>query len=729
MINKCSEYMNAEHVAIVQKACDFATYVHREQFRKSGEPYIVHPIQVAAILAELKMDPETVSAGFLHDVVEDTPVILADIGELFGKDIEVIVDGVTKLSKIRYKSHKEQLAENHRKLLLAMSKDLRVIIVKLADRLHNMRTLKHLRPDKQRRIANETLEIYAPLADRLGISTIKWELEDTSLRYLNPQQYYRIVYLMNSRRDERLQYINEAIDEIKGAIVDLKLKDCEIYGRPKHIYSIYRKMRDQHKQFSQIYDLLAIRVIVKSIKDCYAVLGAIHTKWTPMPGRFKDYIAMPKANMYQSLHTTLIGPNGTPFEVQIRTEEMHRVAEYGIAAHWAYKEGKTDGVKETTTGEKLNLFKEIIELQNESIDASDFMESVKGDLFSDRVYVFTPKGDVFELPKGAGPLDMAYSIHTEIGNHTTGAKVNGKIVPLDYQVKNGDIVDILTSQNSAGPSRDWLELVHTNKARNKVKRFFKQQDRIQNIDQGKDILEEALIEEGYNVHDVLNTKNIERVLAKRHISTSDDMYAALGFGELQPAGVINILTQDIREQKELQRKKQQEKDLLEDHKGIKNNNANSKNKHDESVLIEGIDNLLVRLSHCCNPIPGDEIVGYITKGRGVSVHRTDCPNVKNAEQSGTRLIDVSWNVVSDDRTHYNTDLEIQGYNRSGLLNDVLQAINNTTKQLNSINGRIDHNKMATIDVTVGIRDKVHLQRVIDNIKRVPDVYVVKRTIH
>ncbi len=660
VINKCSEYMNAEHVAIVQKACDFATYVHREQFRKSGEPYIVHPIQVAAILAELKMDPETVSAGFLHDVVEDTPVILADIGELFGKDIEVIVDGVTKLSKIRYKSHREQLAENHRKLLLAMSKDLRVIIVKLADRLHNMRTLKHLRPDKQRRIANETLEIYAPLADRLGISTIKWELEDTSLRYLNPQQYYRIVHLMNSRRDERLQYINEAIDEIKGAIVDLKLKDCEIYGRPKHIYSIYRKMRDQHKQFSQIYDLLAIRVIVKSIKDCYAVLGAIHTKWTPMPGRFKDYIAMPKANMYQSLHTTLIGPSGTPFEVQIRTEEMHRVAEYGIAAHWAYKEGKTDGVKETTTGEKLNLFKEIIELQNESSDASDFMESVKGDLFSDRVYVFTPKGDVFELPKGAGPLDMAYSIHTEIGNHTTGAKVNGKIVPLDYQVKNGDIVDILTSQNSAGPSRDWLDLVHTNKARNKVKRFFKQQDRIQNIDRGKDILEEALIEEGYNVHDVLNAKNIERVLAKRHISTSDDMYAALGFGELQPAGIINILTQDIREQKELQRKKQQEKDLLEDHKGIKNNNANSKNKHDESVLIEGIDNLLVRLSHCCNPIPGDEIVGYITKGRGVSVHRTDCPNVKNAEQSGTRLIDVSWNVVSDDRTHYNTDLEIQG---------------------------------------------------------------------
>lgn len=729
VINKCKEYMNEEHVAIVQKACDFATYVHREQFRKSGEPYIVHPIQVAAILAELKMDPETVSAGFLHDVVEDTPVILDDIGELFGNDIEVIVDGVTKLSKIRYKSHQEQLAENHRKLLLAMSKDLRVIIVKLADRLHNMRTLKHLRPDKQRRIANETLEIYAPLADRLGISTIKWELEDTSLRYLNPQQYYRIVHLMNSRRAERLEYINEAISEIQTAIGDLNLKDCEIYGRPKHIYSIYRKMRDQHKQFSQIYDLLAIRVIVKSIKDCYAVLGAIHTKWTPMPGRFKDYIAMPKANMYQSLHTTLIGPNGTPFEVQIRTEEMHRVAEYGIAAHWAYKEGKTDGVKETTTGEKLNLFKEIIELQNEASDASDFMESVKGDLFSDRVYVFTPKGDVFELPKGAGPLDMAYSIHTEIGNHTTGAKVNGKIVPLDYQVKNGDIVDILTSQNSAGPSRDWLDLVHTNKARNKIRRFFKQQDRLQNIDRGKDILETALSEAGFNVHDVLTRENLKRVLEKRHISTEEDLYAALGYGEMQPAGVINILTQDIREKQELERKQQQEKELLEDHKEIKNTTHKSNSKSDESILIEGIDNLLVRLSHCCNPIPGDDIVGYITKGRGVSVHRVDCPNVKNAEKSGTRLIDVSWNIVPDGRTHYNSDLEIQGYNRSGLLNDVLQAINNTTKQLNSINGRIDHNKMATIDVTVGIKDKVHLQRVMDNIKRVPDVYVVKRTIH
>ncbi|KRL01272.1 RelA/SpoT family protein [Liquorilactobacillus capillatus] len=732
VIKMIEDYMNEEHVALVRKAYAFAMYVHKEQYRQSGEPYIIHPIQVAGILAELKMDPATVCAGFLHDVVEDTPVTLGDVEELFGHNVEVIVDGVTKLSKIRYKSHQQQLAENHRKLLLAMSKDLRVIIVKLADRLHNMRTLSHLRPDKQRRIANETLEIYAPLADRLGISTIKWELEDISLRYLNPQQYYRIVHLMNSKRTERVRYIEEAIVEIKEAIADLNLT-CEIYGRPKHIYSIYRKMKDQHKQFSQIYDLLAVRVIVRSIKDCYAVLGAIHTKWKPMPGRFKDYIAMPKANMYQSLHTTVIGPNGKPFEVQIRTDEMHRVAEYGIAAHWAYKEGKKEGVYQDNTGNKLNWFKEIIELQDETSDAAEFVESVKGDLFGDRVYVFTPKGDVLELPKGAGPLDMAYSIHTEIGNKTVGAKVNGKIVPLDYQVKNGDIVDILTSTNSAGPSRDWLKLVHTSKARNKIKRFFKQQDRVENIDKGKEIIDENLLEMGFEPKKVLTQNNIKKVLHKRKFSSIEDLYAALGFGELAPLGVINILTEKIRAEKEADRKLQEEKALLEDHQEIAHKNKNiiagEGHKSEEGVTIAGVDNLLVRLSHCCNPIPGDKIVGYITKGRGVSIHRIDCPNVKNAQNSGTRLIEVSWNILPDDKTHYNTDLQVQGYNRSGLLNDVLQAVNNSTRNLNSVNGRVDSSKMATIDVTVGIRDLIHLQRVIDNIKRVPDVYVVKRIIH
>ncbi|MFT9451603.1 RelA/SpoT family protein [Liquorilactobacillus ghanensis] len=722
-------YMNDEHVELVKKAYSFAAYVHHDQRRQSGEPYIIHPIQVAGILADLKMDPATVCAGFLHDVVEDTNVTLGDVKELFGREVEVIVDGVTKLSKIRYKSHREQLAENHRKLLLAMSKDLRVIIVKLADRLHNMRTLNHLRPDKQRRIANETLEIYAPLADRLGISTIKWELEDVSLRYLNPQQYYRIVHLMNSKRTERVEYIEHAIVEIKAAIADLDL-DCEIYGRPKHIYSIYRKMKDQHKQFSQIYDLLAVRVIVHSIKDCYAVLGAIHTKWKPMPGRFKDYIAMPKANMYQSLHTTVIGPNGKPFEVQIRTKEMHRVAEYGVAAHWAYKEGKTDGIKQDETGNKLNWFKEIVELQDESDDAAEFMESVKGDLFGDRVYVFTPKGDVLELPKGAGPLDMAYSIHTEIGNQTVGAKVNGKIVPLDYQIKNGEIVDILTSTNSAGPSRDWLKLVHTNKARNKIKRFFKQRDRVENIEKGKEILNTNLIEMGYEPKKVLLAENLQKVLQKKKFSAVDDLYAALGFGELAPLGVINILTEKIRQKIEVNRKREAEKALLEDHQEISHEPAPTEEKGKKAaVIIAGVDNLLVRLSHCCNPIPGDKIVGYITKGRGVSIHRLDCPNVKHAEKNGDRLIEVAWNSVSDNQSYYNTDLQIQGYNRSGLLNDILQALNNSTRQLNSVNGRVDHNKLATMDVTVGIRDRVHLQRVVDNIKKVPDVYVVKRVIH
>ena len=728
VIDMCKGYMNENHVKFVEKACEFATYVHSEQVRKSGEPYIIHPIQVAGILANLKMDPETVSAGFLHDVVEDTKVTLGDIGELFGKDVEVIVDGVTKLSKIRYKSHQEQLAENHRKLLLAMSKDLRVIIVKLADRLHNMRTLSHLRPDKQRRIANETLEIYAPLADRLGISTIKWELQDMSLRYLNPQQYYRIVHLMNSKREERVHYIDEVIVEIKKAIAELNI-EYDIYGRPKHIYSIYRKMRDQHKQFSQIYDLSAVRVIVKSIKDCYAVLGAIHTRWKPMPGRFKDYIAMPKANMYQSLHTTVIGPNGRPFEVQIRTEEMHRVAEYGIAAHWAYKEGRKDAVPQTTTGTKLNLFKEILELQKESNDASEFMESVKGDLFSDRVYVFTPKGDVFELPKGSGPLDMAYSIHTEIGAHTTGAKVNGKIRPLDYQLKNGDIVDILTSQNSAGPSQDWLDLVHTSKARNKIKHFFKKRDREENIEKGREILIQELTNTGYNAKDVLND-NMAKCLEKKQFKKADDLYASIGSGDTAPVGIVNILTADLRKKADDDRKRQEEKALLENHQEINNDTKeNKKPKQESGILIEGIDNLLVRLSHCCNPVPGDDIVGYITKGRGVSVHRVECPNVKAAESQGTRLIDVSWNILPDDRAYYNADLEVQGYNRDGLLNDILQAINNNTKSLNSVNGRIDHNKMENISATIGVKDKEHLQRIIDRIKNIPDVYMVKRPIH
>lgn len=731
VLAKVAEYMNEEHVKEVQKAYDYAANAHINQKRQSGEPYITHPIQVAGILADLHMDPATVSAGFLHDIVEDTDVELDDIKKLFGDDVALIVDGVTKLSKIKYKSSEERLAENRRKLLLAMCKDIRVMIVKLADRLHNMRTLDSLRPEKQRRISKETLEIYAPLADRLGIGTIKWELEDTALRYLNPQQYYRIVHLMNSRRDQRVDYIDNAIQEVQDSISDLGI-ETEIYGRPKHIYSIYRKMVDQHKQFSQIYDLLAIRVIVKSIKDCYAVLGAIHTKWKPMPGRFKDYIAMPKANMYQSLHTTVIGPEGKPLEVQIRTVEMHQVAEFGVAAHWAYKEGVTGEVQQTNDNSKLNWVKQIIELQEDTDDASDFMDGVKGELFGDRVYVFTPKGDVYELPKGAGPLDMAYMIHTEVGNHTTGAKVNGKMVPLDFKVQNGDIVDIITSSNSAGPSRDWIPLVHTHRARNKIKQFFRQKERKENIATGRAEIIKKVQEANFDPKTVFTEEKIEKVAESMHYKHADDLLAAIGFGDIQPTGVSNRLTADIRVQQKKQRQDQAEKELLEEHHTLSGDQAtdhkvNGKQKKPaDGVVIDGVDNLLVRLSHCCTPVPGDQIVGYITKGRGVSVHRIGCPNVAKAEQSGERIIPVYWGNSNGDGSNYPVNLSVQGYNRPGLLADVLNAINNATKNVSSINGKVDHNKLVIISVTVGVKNIDQIDRVSNSIKSIKDVYMVER---
>ena len=518
----CKEYMNEKHIQFIEKAIYFATFAHKEQVRKSGEAYIVHPIQVAGILAELKLDPDTIATGFLHDVVEDTGFSIDDIEYEFGKDVAFLVEGVTKLGKIKYKSHAEQQAENHRKMLLAMANDLRVIMVKLADRLHNLRTLKFHKPEKQRMIAEETLEIYAPLAHRLGMNKIKWELEDTSLRYLNPQQYYRIVHLMNSKRDEREEYIETTIENIKEATKDLEI-EAVIYGRPKHIYSIYRKMKDQKKQFSEIYDLLAIRVLVDSIKDCYAVLGAIHTKWKPMPGRFKDYIAIPKANMYQSIHTTVIGPGGRPVEIQIRTFEMHQVAEYGVAAHWAYKEGNKEKVTNDPLQKQLDWFKDLIELQNETKDAKDFMNSVKGDIFGDKVYVFTPKGDVSELPLGSGPLDFAYNIHTEVGNKTVGAKVNNKIVPLNYQLKTGDIVEVLTSANSFGPSRDWINLVYTTRAKNKIKRFFKLQDRDENIIKGRELLEKQITELGFNFKDFMTKQGMKDIAARFNFGTEEDL--------------------------------------------------------------------------------------------------------------------------------------------------------------------------------------------------------------
>ncbi|MGY0401337.1 RelA/SpoT family protein [Carnobacterium jeotgali] len=715
-------YMNSSHVAFVKKACDFATNAHKDQFRKSGEPYIIHPIQVAGILAELKMDPVTVATGFLHDVVEDTEYTFEDISGEFSPEVAMLVDGVTKLGKIKFKSHEEQQAENHRKMLLAMAKDLRVIMVKLADRLHNLRTLKFHRPEKQRRIANETLEIYAPLAHRLGINLIKWELEDTSLRYLNPQQYYRIVHLMNSKREEREAYISDSISKIQESVEELNIT-ADITGRPKHIYSIYRKMRDQKKQFDQIYDLLAIRVIVDSIKDCYAVLGAIHTRWKPMPGRFKDYIAMPKSNMYQSIHTTVIGQYGKPIEVQIRTKEMHAVAEYGVAAHWAYKEGITKKVEDDSEGNRISWFRDIIELQDDSKDASDFMASVKEDIFKDKVYVFTPKGDVSELPSGAGPLDFAFNIHTEIGNKTIGAKVNGKIVPLNYKLKTGDIIEILTSPNSYGPSRDWINLVSTSKAKNKIKRFFKLQDREVNVLKGRDMLEKQLNDMQFQPKNFLTKNNIKMLLERFNFTTEDDLYAAIGYGELTALVVANRLTEKERRDRDNE-KKIQEVTSIE--LKTKKEPEKIKIKHEGGIVIQGIDNLLIRISRCCNPVPGDEIVGYITKGRGVSIHRKNCPNVIAAKDAENRLIEVEWEDTTSKSQDYNAELQIIGYNRSGLLNEVLQIVNSMTKNLNNVNGKVDNNKMATITLTVGIQNIHQLDKIVEKIKSIPEVYSVRR---
>ncbi|GEQ34077.1 bifunctional (p)ppGpp synthetase/guanosine-3',5'-bis(diphosphate) 3'-pyrophosphohydrolase [Marinilactibacillus psychrotolerans] len=722
VIALCLTYMNSEHVAFVKRAYDLAEESHRGQIRKSGEAYIMHPVQVAGILADLKMDPVTVATGFLHDVIEDTDYTYTDIAEIFTPEVADLVDGVTKLGKIKFKSKQEHQAENHRKMLLAMAQDVRVILVKLADRVHNMRTLKHHRPEKQRDIAKETLEIYAPLADRLGISRIKWELEDISLRYINPQQYYRIVHLMNSRREDRERYIDDAKKAIVESVDELDIK-VNITGRPKHIYSIYKKMKQQKKQFNEIYDLLAIRIIVDSIKDCYGVLGAIHTRWKPMPGRFKDYIAMPKANMYQSLHTTVLGPNATPLEVQIRTYQMHEIAEYGVAAHWAYKEGITEKIDNDDLSEHISWFRDILELQSESSDASDFMDSIKQDIFKDKVYVFSPRGDVMELPSGSSTLDFAFHVHTEVGNKSMGAKVNGKIVPLNYKLKNGDIVEMLTSSNSFGPSRDWLNYVNTSKAKNKIKRFFKTQEKEQNVERGKEILEKQITEMGFSPKQILKKENISKVTDRFNYQSTEDLYASIGYGELKVVTVANKLTEKerkLKEEKELQLDQNHPIEMKQ-----KKEPEKMKIKHEGGVVIQGADNLLVRLSKCCNPVPGDEIVGYITRGRGVSIHRRDCPNVHASEDAENRLIEVEWESSGNEKT-YNAELQVQGYDRSGLLNEILQVINSQTNQLSNVNGKIDNNKMAIIKVTIGIQNLNELERIVDKVKSIPDVYSVKR---
>jgi guanosine-3',5'-bis(diphosphate) 3'-pyrophosphohydrolase len=722
VIEKAGKYLSEKDTKLVQHAYEFAKQAHQEQYRKSGEPYIIHPIQVAGILVDLEMDPVTISAGFLHDVVEDTDVSLQDLEEEFDKEVAMLVDGVTKLGKIKYKSQEEQQAENHRKMFVAMAQDIRVILIKLADRLHNMRTLKHLPQEKQRRISNETLEIFAPLAHRLGISKIKWELEDTSLRYLNPQQYYRIVNLMKKKRAEREQYLAGVMDEVRDRLKEVSIS-ADISGRPKHIYSIYRKMAMQNKQFNEIYDLLAVRIVVNSIKDCYAILGIIHTCWKPMPGRFKDYIAMPKANMYQSLHTTVIGPQGDPLEVQIRTGEMHQIAEYGIAAHWAYKENKAVSQKESFEN-KITWFREILEWQNDASNAEEFMESLKIDLFSDMVFVFTPKGDVFELPSGSVPIDFSYRIHSEIGNKTIGAKVNGKMVTLDYKLKTGDIVEILTSKHSYGPSPDWLKLAQTSQAKNKIRQFFKKQRRDENVVKGKELVEKEIkaLALDVDMKEILSNENLKRVADKFNFSNDEDMYAAVGYNGITAAQIATRLTEKWRRKRDLE----QETTIVEAVQDMKKFTVSK--KRDSGVRVQGIDNLLIRLSKCCNPVPGDEIIGFVTKGRGVSIHRDDCPNI-HTEETKDRLLTVEWEGSVKEGKEYNVEIEISGFDRRGLLNEVLQAVNETKTNITAVAGRSDRNKMATISMAISIHNVSHLQKVVERIKQIPDIYAVRRIMH
>jgi len=721
LLEIASTYMKEQDLQRIREAYEFAEQAHKGQTRKSGEPYILHPLAVAEILARMQMDVVTVMAALLHDVVEDTTVTLDDVRQKFGETIAGLVDGLTKLEKIQFRSKEEQQNENYRKMFVAMANDIRVILIKLADRLHNMRTLKYQSEESQRRIAHETLEIYCPIAHRLGISAFKWEMEDIALRYLNPQQYYRIANLMKKKRTEREQYIADLIERIREKLDEMGIQG-DISGRPKHIYSIYKKMTTRNKQFNEIYDLLAIRILVDNVKDCYATLGIIHTLWKPMPGRFKDYIAMPKANMYQSLHTTVVGPTGEPTEVQIRTWEMHRTSEYGIAAHWAYKEGKETGAVQGSFEDKMNFFREIIELQQDTRDAAEFMESLKMDFFTDLVFVFTPKGEVFELPAGSVPLDFAYRVHTEVGNRTIGAKVNGRIVPLDHKLKTGDIVEILTSKHSYGPSQDWIKIAQSSHARSKIRQWFKKEKREENVRKGWDLLERELKRIGLEPSEWMTDDKLLETARKFTFNDIEDMMSAIGFSGITAAQVVTKLTEKLRKEAEEANQIQ----LTTEVKEVKPQQTERKARPSNGVTVKGVDNLLVRFARCCSPVPGDDIVGYITRGRGVSVHRSDCPNLPNAAEGeeAARVIEVEWEDAVD--ANYSVEIEILGHDRRGLLNEVLQAVSESKTNIAAVSGRSDRNKVAIMHLTILIRNKDHLQSVVEKIKRVKDIFSVQR---
>ena len=735
LISHVHKYHPSDDISMIAKAYRIASDAHKEQFRKSGEPYIIHPLNVAIILADLELDKETIVAGILHDVVEDTIMTEEDLISEFGGDVAQLVDGVTKLEKIpltrttdQSEVKLEMQAENLRKMFLAMAKDIRVIMIKLADRLHNMRTLRYQKPESQQRIAKETLEIYAPIAQRLGISKIKVELDDLSLKYLEPDVYYDLVDKIAIRKSVREKYIQSIVDEVGDHIKSAGIK-AKVDGRVKHFFSIYKKMKNQNKTLDQIYDLFAVRIIVDSVKDCYAALGVIHEMYKPIPGRFKDYIAMPKPNMYQSLHTTLIGSTGQPFEIQIRTFEMHKAAEYGIAAHWKYKEASDGKKPEAQEEEKLSWLRQILEWQRDMSDNREFMNLLKSDLdlFSDSVYCFTPTGEVKNLPAGSTPIDFAYNIHSAVGNKMVGARVNDKLVTIDYEIKNGDRIEIITSQNSKGPSRDWLNVVKSTQAKNKINQWFRNERKEDNIIKGKELLAAYCKTKTINLSNLLKQEYMEAVMRKYGFRDWDSVLAAIGHGGLKEGQIVNKMSELY--ERDHKREMTNEEVLASI---AQNSEAASKPvmmKSKSGIMVKGIADLSVRFSKCCSPVPGDEIVGFVTRGRGVSIHRTDCINVINLpEIERSRLIDAEWQLPDKASSEkYVAEIMIYANNRNGLLADISKALTEKDINILSMNTRINKQGLATLQTTFEISGRDELNRIIDKIRSIESVIDIERT--
>lgn len=714
IIGQMRTYLPEEAAAAAEKAYRFAAEAHTGQRRVSGAAYISHPLGVAKILADLQLDAVSISAALLHDVVEDTTVTAEELEKHFGKEVAMLVDGVTKLSRIEYKSKEEQQLENYRKMFLAMAKDIRVVLIKLADRLHNMRTLKFMSVEQQREKARETLEIYAPLAHRLGIFRVKWELEDLAFRFLEPENYYKLVDDVKQKRAEREEMIGEAVDLLRARLEEVGIK-AEIQGRPKNFFSIFKKMQKDHKDLGEIYDLSAVRVVVDNVKDCYGALGIVHTLWKPLPYRFKDFIAMPKSNMYQSLHTTVIGPSGQPLEIQIRTWEMHRISEYGIAAHWRYKEGGKSSDKDYE--QKLSWLRQLLEWQQDLRDPREFMETVRLDVLTDEVFVFTPRGDVIDLPAGSNPIDFAYRVHTEVGHRCTGARVNGKMVPLETKLNNGDIVEIITSKQG-GPSRDWLNIVASTETKNKIRQWFKKEKREENVAKGREMLEKESKRLGFELSELSKGDRLEEVARKLNWGSVDDLVAALGYGGQSLPGVMTKLVEAFRKAQ----KAAAPADLVTAVSEIKPKKTKSKSSH--GVLVKGEAGVMVRLARCCNPVPGDEIVGYITRGRGVSVHRTDCPNLLGSREEFERMIEVEWDIAPD--SLYKVPIEIACVDRAGILSEILMLASEAKINVSSVNAKTHKTKMATIYLSLEISNLNQLEIIMNKFRRVKDVYSVQR---